>query len=413
MVLPVHLSMGTLQAQSKHGRLRANIVQVWRDRGYAEATIANYLKCVERYRSYCLRLGVEEIGCLTRRSVERFARAYARRRGRDADQCIEEARSSLHAWARAAALTGLRVPDWVPPGKPGPFDAELALYYEFGRRWRGVKSSTLDRESEVITRFLKWLRQRRQTLSSITLTTVDEFLIELAHTSAAVTLAGVCSRLRSFLRFLHATDVLSIDLSSCVAAPLTRRHARLPPVVPWRDVCRLLRAIDRRTALGKRDYAMTLLMAAYGMGGAEVLALRLDDINWVSGTLRVVRPKTGVETILPLLGQVGRALASYLRNGRPCRGSSRALFVRHSVPHVSFGVDALRVRMQRYAATVGVPIRFFSPHALRRSHASRQIATAAPPKVVSDILGHDDPRSISVYARVATERLREVCLPLP
>ena len=175
----------------------------------------------------------------------------------------------------------------------------------------------------------------------------------------------------------------------------------------------MLRAIDRRTALGKRDYATTLLMATYGMGGAEVLALRLDDVNWVAGTLRVVRPKTGVWTILPLLGPVGRALASYLRNGRPRRGASRALFVRCSVPHGSFGIDALRVRMQRHAATVGVPIRFFSPHALRRSHASRQIAAAAPPKVVSDILGHDDPRSISVYARVATERLREVCLPLP
>lgn len=405
--------MGTPHSQSKHDRLRAKIVEVWRDRGHTEATIAHYLKCVERYRLYCLRLGVEEIGRLTRRSVDRFATAYARRRGRDVEQCIEEARSSLRAWARAAAVTGLRVPDWVPPGKPGPFDDELARYYEFGRRWRGVKDTTLDRESEVITRFLKWLRQHRQPLSSITLKTIDAFLVEMATTSAPITLAGVCSRLRSFLRFLHATDVLSIDLSSCVVAPLTRRHARLPPVVPWRDVRRLLRAIDRRTALGKRDYAATLLMAAYGMGGAEVLALCLDDVNWVAGTLRVVRPKTGVETILPLLGPVGRALTSYLRNGRPRRGASRALFVRCSAPHISFGIDALRVRMQRHAATVGVPIRFFSPHALRRAHASRQIAVAAPPKVVSDILGHDDPRSISVYARVATERLREVCLPLP
>ena len=169
MVLPVDPSMRTPNSQSKHDQLRAKIVQVWRDRGHTEATIAHYLKCVERYRSHCLRLGVEEIGRLTRRSVDRFARAYARRRGRNANQCVEEARSSLHAWARAAAVAGLHVPDWVPPGKPGPFDAELARYCEFGRRWRGVKESTLDRESEVISCFLKWLRQHRQPLSSITL----------------------------------------------------------------------------------------------------------------------------------------------------------------------------------------------------------------------------------------------------
>jgi site-specific recombinase XerD len=211
--------MGTPHSQAKHDRLRAKIVEVWRDRGHTEATIAHYLKCVERYRLYCLRLGVEEIGRLTRRSVDRFATAYARRRGRDVEQCIEEARSSLRAWARAAAVTGLRVPDWVPPGKPGPFDAELARYYEFGRRWRGVKDTTLDRESEVITRLLKWLRQHRQPLSSITLKTIDAFLVEMATTSAPITLAGVCSRLRSFLRFLHATDVLSFDPAARAVAP--------------------------------------------------------------------------------------------------------------------------------------------------------------------------------------------------
>lgn len=386
---------------------------VWRDRGLAKSTICNHLKCVDRYRSNCRRLGVDEVSRLTRRSVDRFARAYAHRRGRSVARCVEEARSSVHAWAKAAAVLGLPVPDWFPPKRRGPIDEALARYCEFGRKWRGVKDTTLRREREVISRFLRWLRRRRQPLSSITLATVDGFLVEVGKTSTTVTVVAVCSRLRSFLRFLHVTHLISSDLASSVLSPLGRRHARPPRVLPWNDIRRLLRAIDRRTALGKRDYAAALLMAAYGMGGAEVLALRLDDVDWEAGTLRIVRPKTGAETVVPLLGPVGQALASYLRNGRPRRSPTRALFVRGLPPYVSCRINALRVRLQRYAAAAGVPAKFFGPHALRRSHASRQVEAAAPSKVVSDILGHNDPRSISAYARVATEQLREVSLPWP
>ncbi len=374
-------------SRQKRDRIRALVAGVWHDTGLTNSTIRHHLKCVDRYRSHCCRLGVNEVSRLTRCSVDRFARAYARRRGRDVAQCVEEARSSVHAWAKAVAVLGLPVPDWFQPKRRGPIDEALARYCEFGRKWRGVKDTTLHRECEVIGQFLRWLRHRRRPLSSITLATIDGFLVDVAKTSTPVTLIGVCSRLRSFLRFLHATHVIPIDLAPSVLAPLGRRHARPLRVVPWHDVRRVLSAIDRHTALGKRDYAATLLMAAYGMGGAEVLALRLDDVDWDAGTLRIVRPKTGVETVVPLLGPVGQALASYLQSGRPRRSPTRALFVRGLPPYVSCRINALRVRLQRYAAAAGVPARFFGPHALRRSHASRQIEAAAPSKVVSDILG--------------------------
>jgi integrase len=77
-------------------------------------------------------------------------------------------------------------------------------------------------------------------------------------------------------------------------------------------VRRLLKVIDRSTVLGKRDYAALLLMASYGMGSGEVRGLRLDDVDWHKGTLRVTRAKTGVVTTLPLLGPIGTALADYL-----------------------------------------------------------------------------------------------------
>jgi integrase len=184
-------------------------------------------------------------------------------------------------------------------------------------------------------------------------------------------------------------------------------------VRPWRDICRILRGIDRRTALGKRDYAALLMMAAYGMGAGEALSLQLDDVDWRGGTLRMKRPKTGVQVLLPLLGPVGRALAAYLRRGRPQAARSRALFVRARAPHPPLAVRELGQRFRCHARSAGISAPPLGTHVIRRCHATREVEMAAPAKVVSDILGHDDPRSLSVYARVATEHLRQVSLPVP
>src|SRR5262245_51008799 len=239
------------------------------------------------------------------------------------------------------------------------------------------------------------MRRRRQALGSITHRHIDRFVLELSSRLATKTVAGICSGLRSFLRFLHATGVAPKEMAGCVQMPPVGRCARPPRVRPWRDICRILRAIDRRTALGRRDYAAFLMMAAYGMGAGEALSLQLDDVDWRAGTLRLKRPKTGVQVVLPLLGPVGHALVSYLRHGRPRAAMTRTLFVRARAPHPPLAVRELGKRFRTYARSAGISVPALGTHVLRRCHATREVEMAAPTKVVSDILGHDDPRSLS------------------
>ena len=363
--------------------LRARFAEAWCREGLSARTIAQYLTWAERYYSYCRQRGTDGSGRLTRRDVDRFARAYARRWRLKVPVCIHSVRPALHRWARALAGTGVRLPEWLPPKPPGPFDALIFRYRAFRRRWRGVRESSLDQETISIIKFLQWLQRRRQPLSSLTPTTVDRFLVDFAANRVPKTIAAACTRMRSFLRFLHAVRLIEVDLSSCIIRPPARRFARPPRVVPWRDIRRVLAAIDRGTEIGKRDFAAILLMASYGMGAGEVLGLSIDDIDWYAGTLRVVRPKTGVQTTLPLLGPVARTLASYLRASGARRGATRALFLRCGAPNGPWFYDGLRFRLRRYARAAGVPM--FVPHALRRTHACRQIESAASPKVVSDI----------------------------
>ena len=171
--------------------------------------------------------------------------------------------------------------------------------------------------------------------------------------------------------------------------------------------------MDRSTRTGLRDYAMLLLMSLYGLGSAEVIGLKLEDIHWRTNILIGNRPKTGVEIQLPLLPAAARALAAYLSKARPPNAPTRSVFLRRLMPHVAFTSSAVRFAIRRYAAQAGIRSRTLGGHVLRHSHASRQVDQQAPPRVLSSILGHLNPESTSAYTRVAVERLRGIALPVP
>jgi len=403
-------SLGVTRRRSRWRRL---VARRWRDQGYREATIAQYLLWEQLYWGYCLIHGLDYVRHLTQRDVERFAKVRARTRESKIKVTVANAKSALHTWSRSLASENEPVPAWIPARTPGPFHELLADYRDYCTRWRGVRASSIATEGYYVAQFLNALRQRRLSLSSLKPWMVDRYVMGLAGKWAPKTVSLACTAIRAFLRFLHVTDRSPVNLAPCVLAPLARRTARPPRAIPWQDVRRILAAIDRSSAIGKRDYAALLLMATYGMGAGEVLGLTLDDIDWSGGLLRVVRPKTGVEIMLPLIGPVGRAMVSYVRHGRPQAMDERLLFVRAAAPHPPLSTDALRLRFQLHARAAKVAGPVLGTHALRHSHASRQVEAAAPAKVVGDILGHRDPTSISAYARISTERLRAVSLPVP
>ena len=156
------------------------------------------------------------------------------------------------------------------------------------------------------------------------------------------------------------------------------------------------------------------MMSTYGLGAGEVRGLQFHDIDWTAGTLSIVRPKTGVAFTLPLLPAVAEALARYLRNGRPLDTPTRHVFVLTKMPFTPFDASsAIRHIIIRHAKVAGIEAAYLGSHVLRHSNAARQIDLGTPPRVLSDLLGHRDPESISAYVRIATDTLREISLPVP
>ena len=129
----------------------------------------------------------------------------------------------------------------------------------------------------------------------------------------------VIAALRTFLRFLAVKGKVTPGLDAQVDSPRIYRGERLPRALAWETVRMLLRSIDRTTPKGRRDYAMFLLIATYGLRASEVRTLDLDDIGWRARQIRFPRPKVGTPLLLPLTDEVGTTLIDYLRQGRPPR----------------------------------------------------------------------------------------------
>lgn len=381
----------------------------------AATTVHAYLGWIGRFRRHCQKHKLNEVEQLCSHGVQRFVGSYSwpRAKGKSKARSASSAGSAIHAWACAMRCLGEPVPAWRKQDVGPALPPLLREYAGYRMAHNGVAKATLRRDLETARRLLQQLKGRRRSLIKIDLRDIDSFVQTVAANVSTSTVADTCSSLRAFLRFLQATGHVKTDLAAGVMSPRFRVSSRPPRTLPWRDVKRIVRSIRRSDPTGKRDFAMLLLLATYGLGAAEVLGLRMEDIDWRAGVLRARRPKTEVRIELPLLPPVARALTAYLRWERPPAKGIPLLFLSRRMPYKPITSGAIRHRIRFYANRAGVCAAVLGAHIFRHSHASRQIDAGANLKVVSDILGHRSSSSTSVYVRVALRRLRCVGLPVP
>jgi site-specific recombinase XerD len=396
--------------------LEREVITMWLGAGYVPATIERRIRDKRRiYR----RLDRNERGSdvarkLSFENISRIAQEEARRGPGDRKLNARIMMASLRAWADALRALGRAVPPWISEASGDLIDE----YWSHTRRIRGLLEKTLNDHRLYITWFLEDLKKRKIGLHAIALSDVDRFVSTLTtqRKLAVTSAANACISLRHFLRFLYRTKRLSTDLAPAVLGPTLRQMLKRPPErVSWAALKRVLGAIDRTRPLGKRDFAIFVTAASYGWGAADVLSLRLDDIDWYRNTLSIVRPKTGVRIEVPLRPQVAHALAMYVQTARPANTGKREVFLRHYAPWARVpATTSIASNLQRYAKKAGIrlPARC-TMKVFRCAHIAEQLNRGIPPKVVVDVVGHSDTRSISRYAGIDMEQLRHCALPVP
>ncbi|WP_224082553.1 site-specific integrase [Cupriavidus laharis] len=321
----------------------------------------------------------------------------------------------MRSLRRVHEVMGLPVPPWqsLECHRP-PAMGVLRDYTAYLGQVRGNPEVTIRKKLDHVGKLFEHLRSSGKTWRHLSLPDIDAFLIVCASHYARSTTADIASTVRSFARFLLASGRIRADLADGVISPVQPRSERPQRALPWEDVQRLLRAVDTSTARGLRDHALLLMMSTYGLGAGEVIGLQLQDIDWDAGTLQISRPKTSANFVLPLLPPVAKVLARYLRHGRPPHTPTRHVFVQMKVPFGALTASsAVRHVLIKHAKIAGIQAPYLGSHVLRHSNAARQLDVGTKARVLSDLLGHRDPESVSAYLRIATQSLRDVSLPVP
>jgi integrase/recombinase XerD len=221
----------------------------------------------------------------------------------------------------------------------------------------------------------------------------------------------VATAVRSLIRYLRFRGIASDAWLAAVPRAASWRLAHLPRALTDDEVDAFVRSFDRKNARGCRDYAMALCFLQLGLRASEVAALTIDDVNWRERILAISPGKTRRGSTLPLPNSVARALADYLRRGRP-KTSERALFVRHRPPR-GRPVDPSSVRCavrQAYARAEMDP-RLTGTHVLRHTAATRMLRAGVSMKEIADVLGHRSIDTSAIYAKVELDTLAAVALP--
>jgi len=281
-------------------------------------------------------------------------------------------------------------------------------------RHRGLAASTVQHHTATADEFLEFVGYDHgpDRLQALGPRDWEGFIHRLAMRRSRASLQHVVAHLRTFLRFLAGRGCVPANLAGQVDTPRTYRGERLPRALPWETVLAFLGAIDRSTHIGRRDYAMFLLIATYGLRTSEVASLSLDDLEWRARMIRVPRPKVVSPLILPLTEEVGAAIVDYLQHSRPDL-ARREVFLRVRPPEGILKPTAVTEAFQAWTRRSRLPISFKGPHCLRHSLAMHLLRQGAPLKTIGDILGHRSSESTSVYLRLHVDELRGVAIDLP
>jgi integrase len=296
----------------------------------------------------------------------------------------------------------------------GPVDIEVGRFDDYLRSVRGLATSTRSRRRLDVREFLgSVFGVGAVRTNAITASDITTFVTVRPRPCRPGTLGVITVSVRSYLRFLRLEGRCPEGLVAAVPRVARWRLASIPAHLTDDEQHRFLASFDTTTRRGRRDYALALCMVILGLRAAEVASLRLNDVDWRDGRLHVPATKTCRSRDLPIPTVVGRALAAYLRRGRP-ESASVHLFLRIGVLEGE-PMDSATVRsaVRLGYGRANLPARYTGTHRLRHTAATRLVETGAGVKEIADVLGHASLDSIAIYAKVNLPRLRAVALPWP
>jgi integrase/recombinase XerD len=293
-----------------------------------------------------------------------------------------------------------------------PYSSLVNEFLSFIAEEKNLSKLTLDNHRRLITSFLEGIGSDNIRARLLSFTAEDVSCAMKRHiVDSLENRKSLGTALRKFFRFCAVKKYMQEDFSGLVPTVPSYRHASLPKGMEDSALERMLNVIPKDTLRGARDYAIMLLLMAYGIRGKSVAELLLEDIRWQNSTIRIRAQKGGKEVVLPLLDTVGEAILAYLRN-RP-DVPRREIFLVARIPYNPLNSVQISRIVNLYMKAAGVKKPNTGSNTLRHSWAIRALAHDTPIKSIADVLGHRYVDTTLIYAKADLKMLKYVAMPWP
>ena len=291
--------------------------------------------------------------------------------------------------------------------------ADAFIGYQESCKKRGLSETGTYSRCNRIRHFIFFMNEQGvNNYSDITTDLLSDYVKTFINYSSK-SIATELVSLRCFLRYLFQNRYTDADLTEMLPRVKNYYSPAMPRTWSKENLKKIFGCIDRGNPTGKRDYAMLLMIARYGIRSVDIKNLQLGHLDWGSSVICFNQHKTGKEVQFPILKDVGWALIDYLKNGRP-KAVSEFVFLRHNAPYEPFEINSAMNRiLVKYIRCAGIPITPETPcglHSLRHTLASTLLAENTPLPVISEILGHTTMKSTDIYLHIDHERLLECAL---
>ncbi len=277
---------------------------------------------------------------------------------------------------------------------------EVLSYYQ-------VDEQAHHRVWSVSKTFFKWLQARdMQSLNQINENIIREYIIDCANRMSKSSLDSVKNTLKTLFVYLYDTGVTTETYEKLFAFSV-QIDRKIKRPIPLSEITAVLNVIDRSTPIGMRNYAIILLAIVTGLRAVDIRHLKLSDIDWINGEIKIIQEKTGNPIALPLTTDVGEALKIYILSGRPC-SDEPYVFLREKTPHTLLGRSIPYSQFNRYRLELGLPKVPF--HSLRRTLGTNMVIAEVPITTVAQVLGHAEINSTKQYISLDSIHLKECAL---
>jgi integrase/recombinase XerD len=380
------------------------------DQGYTTATVRTYDGAAALFCQEVTRRGLRKGELVGRRLSKTHAAALKAMHPNKYNQ----KRYCLERFIDALVEAGVAERPKPPKKAPTAVERLRTEYEAYLREQRGLTEATIYHCVRFLDRFMTYrFGATLGDLNDITPADIVKFLREVMGRKTPYRDKTPPTHLRSLFRYLFWSGKTKRDLASSLPRVATGRASHLSRSLKPEEIERLIDAVWAPDPIGRRNYAMLMVLARLGLRAPEVIAIQLDDIDWRTGTI-LIRGKGKRHDRMPLPEDAGKAIVDYIRNGR--RGSSRTLFVSHMVPYRPFvNAQILNTVLRAALKETGLrpPQKYIGSHLLRHSLATDMLRKGASLDEIGDVLRHRSRASTAIYAKHDIEGLRSIARAWP